>query len=77
MFEEHQDVENENQTEPKVKAEGSSDATDETTPSKSEEEMGATDQKIRAFVNELERCMMEIYAEPDKSGRPSAGGKYK
>lgn len=78
MFEEHQDVKNENQIETQVKAEGSGgDAKEAVAPSTSEEEMSAIDQKIKAFVNELERCMMEIYAEPDKSWRPSAAGKYK
>ncbi|EJD07690.1 uncharacterized protein FOMMEDRAFT_101080 [Fomitiporia mediterranea MF3/22] len=35
------------------------------------------DQKVKAFVYELERCMMETYAEPDKTGKPSAGRNYK
>lgn len=36
-----------------------------------------SDEKITNFVTELEKCMMETYAEPDKTGKPSAGPKYK
>ena len=44
---------------------------------KEEEEEAKLEQKVKEFVTELEKCMMETYAEPDKSGRPSAGPKYK
>ncbi|KAH8108343.1 hypothetical protein DFH11DRAFT_1691587 [Phellopilus nigrolimitatus] len=40
-------------------------------------EKQSTDASASAFVSKLEQCMMDIYAEPDKSGKPSAAGKYK
>lgn len=42
-----------------------------------EVEMKEAEQNMSAFVSQLEACMMDEYAEPDKTGRPSAGGKYK
>jgi hypothetical protein len=33
--------------------------------------------EAKNFATELENCVYEIYAEPDKAGQPSAGGKYK
>lgn len=42
-----------------------------------EEETKEMEQNASAFVTQLEACMMDEYAEPDKSGRPHAGGKYK
>jgi hypothetical protein len=34
-------------------------------------------EKASTFTTELERCMFDAYAEPDKHGRPHASGKYK
>lgn len=42
-----------------------------------EEEKERINEKVSQFVAELEHCMMDMYAEPDKAGKPSAGGKYK
>ncbi|KLO12715.1 hypothetical protein SCHPADRAFT_904862 [Schizopora paradoxa] len=42
-----------------------------------EEETKEMEQNATAFVTQLEACMMDEYAEPDKTGRPHAGGKYK
>lgn len=54
---------------------------EEKSPKKAEgltdEEKENINQRVSQFVAELERCMMDTYAEPDKTGKPSAGGKYK
>lgn len=66
---------------PEESAEEKKEDGEEKSPKKSEdltdEEKERIDQNVSHFVAELERCMMETYAEPDKTGKPSAGGKYK
>ncbi|THU87989.1 hypothetical protein K435DRAFT_782257 [Dendrothele bispora CBS 962.96] len=43
----------------------------------SEEEKNVVLEDAKRFTNELEQCVFEIYSEPDKSGKSSAGPKYK
>jgi len=43
----------------------------------SEEEKEAVVEDSKRFARELETCVYEIYAEPDKTGNPHAGPKYK
>ena len=43
----------------------------------SEEEKAALVEDAKRFARELETCVYEIYAEPDKTGNPHAGPKYK
>ncbi|OCB87803.1 hypothetical protein A7U60_g5126 [Sanghuangporus baumii] len=76
MFEEYREEQSRSQTEGQVKEEGGDDAR-ESTISSVEDDKNELVQKVKSFVNELERCMMDTYAEPDKTGKPSAGGKYK
>lgn len=33
--------------------------------------------EAKSFAVELEQCVFDIYAEPDKYGKPSVGSKYK
>lgn len=75
MFEEYQRALSNSQAEGQAK-EDSSD-TKEPVSSSAEMDKSELEQKVKSFVTELERCMMETYAEPDKTGKPSAGGKYK
>lgn len=42
-----------------------------------DERRAALEEKASAFVVELEQCMFDAYAEPDKNGNPHASGKYK
>ncbi|KAL0065796.1 Transcription factor bye1 [Marasmius tenuissimus] len=42
-----------------------------------EEEKATVLASAKKFADDLEACVYEIYCEPDKSGHPSAGGKYK
>ena len=42
-----------------------------------DEEKEALIEDSRRFARELESCVYEIYAEPDKSGNPHAAAKYK
>lgn len=35
------------------------------------------EEKTKVFVTELESCMMDTYGEPDRTGKPHAGQKYK
>ncbi|EAU90469.1 hypothetical protein CC1G_00853 [Coprinopsis cinerea okayama7 len=42
-----------------------------------EEEKDALTQEANQFAHDLEMCIFEIYAEPDKNGNPNAGMKYK
>lgn len=42
-----------------------------------EEETAFVEERARAYAAELERCVFETYAEPDKFGKASAAGKYK
>jgi hypothetical protein len=42
-----------------------------------EEEKAALVKKSKQFSADLERCIYEIYHEPDKQGKSSAGPKYK
>ena len=51
-------------------------------PSKKEEDLTEEEQEIlstngKKYASDLEQCVFELYAEPDKHGKPSAGGKYK
>jgi hypothetical protein len=43
----------------------------------SDEEKEALLQDSKQFARELEICVFELHAEPDKNGNPHAGGKYK
>ncbi|KAJ6518807.1 hypothetical protein C8R45DRAFT_5653 [Mycena sanguinolenta] len=43
----------------------------------SEEDKARVEDAAKQFATELEQCVYDIYSEPDKQGRPSAGGKYK
>ncbi len=43
----------------------------------SDEEKEALLQDSKQFARELEICVFELHAEPDKIGNPHAGGKYK
>ena len=43
----------------------------------SDEEKKEAEAKASTFVAALERCMFDTYAEPDKTGRLVASGKYK
>jgi len=43
----------------------------------SEEEKEAVVEDSRQFARELEACVYETYAEPDKNGNPHAAAKYK
>lgn len=66
----------------KANAEADVESEKETEPGAGPEELSelektSINQKVSAFVAELEHCMMKTYAEPDKSGRSSAGPKYK
>ncbi|KAL5492519.1 BYE1 [Sanghuangporus weigelae] len=76
MFEEYRETQSRSQTEGQVKEEGGDDAK-ESIISSVEDDKNELVQKVKSFVNELEQCMMDTYAEPDKIGKPSAGGKYK
>lgn len=40
-------------------------------------EQGSVRDQARRFATELEQCVYDIYSEPDKYGKSSAGGKYK
>ena len=58
------------------------DSDDDIKPSKKTEELTPEEKelvetKARAFVAHLEECLFELYAEPDKAGKPHAGPKYK
>ncbi|KAI0788754.1 hypothetical protein C8Q75DRAFT_767793 [Abortiporus biennis] len=51
-------------------------------PSKKPEELTPEEKEFvegkgKDFATELEHCMWELYAEPDATGKPSAGKKYK
>ena len=78
MFEEYREAQTTSQSENQNKGEGGGESKEPAVPPPlPEEEKSALEQKVKSFVNELEHCMMETYAEPDKTGKPSAGGKYK
>lgn len=47
--------------------------TEELTP----EEKELVEAKAKAFVGELEQCLFDLYSEPDRTGKPHAGAKYK
>ncbi|KAJ7155369.1 hypothetical protein C8R43DRAFT_1065913 [Mycena crocata] len=42
-----------------------------------EDEKAKVEEEAKQFATDLEQCVYDIYAEPDKQGKPSAGGKYK
>lgn len=42
-----------------------------------DDEKAALVDESKQFATELEKCVFEIYSEPDKLGDPSAGSKYK
>ncbi|KAI5118689.1 hypothetical protein M0805_003625 [Coniferiporia weirii] len=75
MFEEYPAEQEE--TKGKEKGEATAETKDSSTTELDDEEKNVVDQKIKSFAAELEQCMMETYAEPDKSGKLSAAGKYK
>ncbi|KAG6332199.1 hypothetical protein ID866_6892, partial [Astraeus odoratus] len=43
----------------------------------SDEDKQRLENEARVFASELEQCVFDIYAEPDKHGKPSVGSKYK
>jgi hypothetical protein len=43
----------------------------------SEEEKESLVADSKRFAAELEQCVFDIYQEPDKTGQPHAGAKYK
>lgn len=42
-----------------------------------EEEKAELLNESKEFAVELEKCVFDIYSEPDKQGNPSAGSNYK
>lgn len=42
-----------------------------------DEEKTALADESKQFATELEKCVFEIYSEPDKNGNPHAGSNYK
>lgn len=42
-----------------------------------DEEKEKVESEAKLFATELEQCVYDIYSEPDKAGKLSAGGKYK
>ena len=61
-------------------AEGAQNATDPNQTNQrndDEEANNELEQRVKGFVFELEKCMMTTYAEADKTGKLSAGAKYK
>ncbi|KAJ7116022.1 hypothetical protein C8R44DRAFT_555763, partial [Mycena epipterygia] len=42
-----------------------------------EEEKAKVEEEAKQFATDLEQCVYDIYSEPDKQGKPSAGGRYK
>lgn len=59
-----------------------SEDADDIKPSKKTEELTPEEKelvegKAKAFVGELEQCLFDLYSEPDKTGKPHAGAKYK
>ncbi|KAJ6581495.1 hypothetical protein B0H19DRAFT_508904 [Mycena capillaripes] len=42
-----------------------------------EDEKAKVEEAAKQFATDLEQCVYDIYCEPDKQGKPSAGGKYK
>lgn len=64
--------------EDKVEAAGEQISVEIAKKERGDEEQAALNEKVITYANELEKCMMETYAEHDaKSGRPSAGRNYK
>ena len=49
----------------------------EKTEELTEAEKAKVEEEAKQFATELEQCVYDIYSEPDKQGKPSAGGKYK
>ncbi|KAJ7898426.1 hypothetical protein B0H13DRAFT_2664550 [Mycena leptocephala] len=41
------------------------------------EEKAKVEEEAKQFATDLEQCVYDIYSEPDKQGKSSAGGKYK
>lgn len=54
---------------PQVEEKGKDDVT--------EEEKNAILQDSKQFADDLEKCVFEIYSEPDKQGKSAAAAKYK
>ncbi|KAJ6610202.1 hypothetical protein B0H10DRAFT_2061219, partial [Mycena sp. CBHHK59/15] len=65
---------------PHVHAEGADEdasAVEKKAEDLTEEEEAKVEEEAKQFATDLEQCVYDIYSEPDKLGRPSAGGKYK
>ncbi|KAJ7180665.1 hypothetical protein C8R46DRAFT_1070186 [Mycena filopes] len=62
---------------PHVRAGGEGPPVEKKPEELSEEEKAVVEEEAKQFATELERCVYDIYSEPDKQGKTSAGGKYK
>ncbi|KAG8877588.1 hypothetical protein FRB98_006623 [Tulasnella sp. 332] len=60
-----------------VDAETTTEVTSEPEPQDDESQKTEAGKKAAIFTQELEQCVFEIFAEPDKKGRKTAGPKYK
>jgi hypothetical protein len=52
-------------------------AVEKKTEDLTEEEKAKVEEEAKQFATDLEQCVYDIYSEPDKQGKSSAGGKYK
>ncbi|EGN96781.1 hypothetical protein SERLA73DRAFT_16037, partial [Serpula lacrymans var. lacrymans S7.3] len=50
---------------------------EQNTDSLTSEDKTRLEQEAKDFATELEQCVFDIYSEPDKLGKQSAGSKYK
>ncbi|KAJ7043631.1 hypothetical protein C8F04DRAFT_1366635 [Mycena alexandri] len=62
---------------PHVRAGGEGPPVEKKAEELSEEEKAGVEGEAKQFATDLERCVYDTYSEPDKQGKPSAGGKYK
>lgn len=58
-------------------AEGDSEPVDKKPEELTDEEKTMLEERAKQFATDLEECMYEIYAEPDKTGKHSVAAKYK
>ncbi|KAI0046493.1 hypothetical protein FA95DRAFT_1560046 [Auriscalpium vulgare] len=62
---------------PFVDVEGEGEPVEKAPEDLSDDEKVSIANKASVFSVALEQCMYESYSEPDKQGKPNAGGKYK
>ncbi|KAJ4469523.1 transcription factor S-II, central domain-containing protein [Lentinula aciculospora] len=65
---------------PQVHSKGEDDAVqviEKQTENLTEEERNSVLEASKQFADDLEKCVFEIYSEPDKNGVPTAAAKYK